>query len=59
MIADESLITELTATIYHAMNKQRTQTYLNLINQLLSCNNGDEPRIVQKNQELIIGSGVG
>jgi hypothetical protein len=41
------------------MNEQRTQAYLNLINQLLSCNNGDEPRIVQKNQELIIGSGVG
>ena len=35
------------------MNKQRTQTYLNLINQLLSCNDGDEPRIVQKNQELL------
>ena len=53
MIADESLITELTATIYNAMNEQRTQTYLNLINQLLSCNDGDEPRIVQKNQELL------
>ncbi|WP_375328809.1 hypothetical protein [Microcystis sp. BLCC-F210] len=26
---------------------------LNLINQLLSCNDGDEPRIVQKNQELL------
>jgi hypothetical protein len=36
MIADESLITELTATIYHAMNEQRTQAYLNLINQLSS-----------------------
>ncbi|CCI28278.1 argininosuccinate lyase [Microcystis sp. 0824] len=35
------------------MNEQRTQTYLNLINQLLSCNDGDEPRIVQKNQELL------
>jgi hypothetical protein len=53
MIADESLITELTATIYNAMNEQRTQTYLNLINQLLSCNDGDEPRILQKNQELL------
>jgi hypothetical protein len=53
MIADESPITELTATIRHAMNEQRTQTYLNLINQLLSCNDGDEPRIVQKNQELL------
>ncbi|MCA2659687.1 MAG: hypothetical protein IM496_14635 [Microcystis sp. M049S2] len=36
MIADQSLITELTATIRHAMNEQRTQTYLNLINQLSS-----------------------
>jgi hypothetical protein len=53
MIADESLITELTATICHAMNEQRTQAYLNLINQLLSCNNGDEPRIVQENRELL------
>ncbi len=53
MIADESLISELTATIRHAMNEQRTQTYLNLINQLLSCNNGDKPRIVQENQELL------
>lgn len=53
MIADESLITELTATIYHTMNEQRTQTYLNLINQLLSCNDGDEPRILQENRELL------
>jgi precorrin-3B methylase len=53
MIADESLITELTVTIYNAMNEQRTQTYLNLINQLLSCNDGDEPQILQKNQELL------
>jgi hypothetical protein len=29
MIADESLITVLTATIYHAMNEQRTQYRLN------------------------------
>ena len=35
------------------MNEQRTQTYLNLINQLLSCNDGDEPRILQKNQEFL------
>ena len=35
------------------MNEQRTQTYLNLINQLLSCNDGDEPRIVQENRELL------
>lgn len=35
------------------MNEQRTQAYLNLINQLLTCNDGDEPRIVQENQELL------
>ncbi len=35
------------------MNEQRTQAYLNLINQLLSCNNGDEPRILQENRELL------
>jgi hypothetical protein len=35
------------------MDEQRTQAYLNLINQLLSCNNGDEPRILQENQELL------
>ncbi|MCZ8119034.1 MAG: tetratricopeptide repeat protein, partial [Microcystis sp. LE18-22.4A] len=46
-------ITKLTAIIYHAMNEQRTQAYLNLINQLLSCNDGDEPRILQENQELL------
>ncbi|TYT72158.1 tetratricopeptide repeat protein, partial [Microcystis aeruginosa] len=35
------------------MNEQRTQAYLNLINQLLSCNDGDEPRILQENRELL------
>lgn len=35
------------------MNEQRTQAYLNLINQLLSCNNSDEPRILQENRELL------
>jgi CHAT domain-containing protein len=35
------------------MNEQRTQAYLNLINQLLSCNEGDEPRILQENRELV------
>nr|NCR00784.1 tetratricopeptide repeat protein [Microcystis aeruginosa L211-11]NCR32319.1 tetratricopeptide repeat protein [Microcystis aeruginosa L211-101] len=35
------------------MNEQRTQAYLNLVNQLLSCNDGDEPRILQENQELV------
>ena len=53
MITDESLITELTVTIYNAMNEQLTQAYLNLINQLLTCNEGDEPQILQKNQELL------
>jgi len=43
------------------MNEQRTQTYLNLINQLLSCNNSDEPQILQENQELLdeVGTGNG
>ncbi|MFM6078521.1 MAG: DUF3110 domain-containing protein, partial [Dolichospermum sp.] len=35
------------------MNEQQTQAYLNLINQLLTCNQGDEPRILQENQELL------
>ena len=35
------------------MNEQRTQAYLTLINQLLSCNEGDESRILQENQELL------
>jgi hypothetical protein len=35
------------------MNEQRTQAYLNLVNQLLSCNDGDKPRILQENQELL------
>jgi CHAT domain-containing protein len=35
------------------MNEQRTEAYLNLINQLLTCNQGDEPRILQANQELL------
>jgi len=35
------------------MNEQRTQTYLNLINQLLSCNQNDEPKILQDNSELL------
>ncbi len=35
------------------MNEQRTQAYLNLINQLLSCNEGDEPQILQENEELL------
>jgi len=35
------------------MNEESSQAYLNLINQLLSCNDGDEPRILQENQELL------
>ena len=35
------------------MNEQRTQAYLNMINQLLTCNESDEPRILQENQELL------
>jgi CHAT domain-containing protein len=35
------------------MNEQRTEAYLNLIDQLLTCNQGDEPRILQENQELL------
>ncbi|BAY80441.1 hypothetical protein NIES25_69290 (plasmid) [Nostoc linckia NIES-25] len=33
--------------------EQHTQAYLNLINQLLSCNDGDGARILQDNQELL------
>ena len=35
------------------MNEQRYQQYLNLINQLLSCNEGDELQILQENEELL------
>ena len=35
------------------MDEQRTQAYLNLVNQLLSCNQGEEPQILQKNGELL------
>jgi hypothetical protein len=35
------------------MNEQRTQAYINLIEQLLACANGEEPNILQANQELI------
>jgi hypothetical protein len=34
------------------MNEQRNEAYLNLINQLLTCNEGDEAEILQENQEL-------
>ena len=35
------------------MNEQRTQAYLTLINQLLSCNEGYRLRILQENEELL------
>jgi len=35
------------------MNDQRAQAYINLIEQLLTCANGEEPNILQANQELI------
>jgi len=48
-------------TVYHTitsitvqtMNEQRAQAYVNLIQQLLTCANGEEPNILQANQELI------
>lgn len=35
------------------MNEQPTQAYLNLINLLLSCNQGDVPQILPENEELL------
>ena len=35
------------------MNEQRGQAYVNLIEQLLACTEGEEPNILQANQELI------
>ena len=36
------------------MNEQRAQAYVNLIEQLLACADGEEPnKILQANQELI------
>nr|CAO90119.1 unnamed protein product [Microcystis aeruginosa PCC 7806] len=35
------------------MNEQRAQAYINLIEQLLTCADGEEPNILQANQELI------
>ncbi len=35
------------------MNEQRTQAYVNLIEQLLTSADGEEPNILQANQELI------
>jgi hypothetical protein len=35
------------------MNEQGGQAYVNLIEQLLACTEGEEPNILQANQELI------
>ena len=35
------------------MDEQRAQAYVNLIEQLLTCADGEEPNILQANQELI------
>ncbi|ARI83117.1 hypothetical protein IQ224_17150 [Microcystis sp. LEGE 00066] len=35
------------------MNEQHAQAYVNLIEQLLICADGEEPNILQANQELI------
>ncbi len=48
-------------TVYHTitsitvqtMNEQRAQAYVNLIERLLACADGEEPNILQANQELI------
>ena len=43
----------ITKIIVKTMNEQRAQAYVNLIEQLLTCANGEEPNILQANQELI------
>ena len=35
------------------MDEKLYQQYLNIINQLLTCNEGDEPGILEENQELL------
>jgi hypothetical protein len=35
------------------MDENRAQAYTNLIQQLLSCPNGEEPQILQANLELV------
>ena len=35
------------------MNEQRQQAYLNLIQQLLDCANGEEAEILAANQDLL------
>jgi len=43
----------ITSITVQTMNEQRAQAYVNLIEQLLTCANGEEPNILQANQELI------
>jgi len=43
----------ITKIIVKTMNEQRAQAYVNLIEQLLACADGEEPNILQANQELI------
>lgn len=38
---------------HRVMNDERIQAYLNLIQALLSCPNGEEPQILQANSELL------
>ena len=44
----------ITSVTVQTMNEQRAQAYVNLIEQLLTCADGEEPNnILQANQELI------
>jgi hypothetical protein len=36
------------------MDEARAQAYLQLIQTLLNCPNGDEPQILQDNSELVV-----
>lgn len=38
---------------HRVMNEERIQAYVNLIQALLSCPNGEEPQILQDNLELL------
>jgi hypothetical protein len=43
----------ITSVTVQTMNEQRAQAYVNLIEQLLACADGEEANILQANQELI------
>ncbi|MFM7789508.1 MAG: hypothetical protein ACKO90_15680, partial [Microcystis panniformis] len=43
----------ITSITVQTMNEQHAQAYVNLIEQLLICADGEEPNILQANQELI------